>query len=90
MIDTGFEPSPFTWQASTLSTKPTRRTAQHSTKLTNKPCPIVRMCITTNGRSLGRTRSVENNLAHGGMDGRVHFNYGRLIKLGLMRRRCYR
>ena len=43
MMDTGFEPSPFTWQASTLCTKkPARRTAQHSTKLTNKPCPIVK------------------------------------------------
>ena len=41
-LDTGFEPSPFTWQASTLSTKPAMRTAQHSTKLTNKPCPIVK------------------------------------------------
>ena len=41
MMDTGFEPSPFTWQASTLSTKPSRRTAQHATKLTNKACPVV-------------------------------------------------
>ena len=42
MMDTGFEPSPFTWQASTLSTKPARRTAHHASKLTNKPCPIVK------------------------------------------------
>ena len=63
-MDTGFEPSPFTSQASTLYTKRARRIAQHSMKLTNKPCPIVKnMYYNQWAYSLGRTRSVEKNFA---------------------------
>ena len=42
MTHEGLEPSPFTSQVGTINTEPARRTAERTTKFTNKSYPIVK------------------------------------------------